>query len=195
MHEYDDGVTRTKLVSALDVAHALARELELATGLLPRDALWWARTPTGVRVAVWREPRVWAVRLKAEFGARPRRFKLPMPGLVFVCGPRGVDPHVFAAAARPRGPRDQLFCCPTYNVFRTGRICTGTHPFPADADRVPDAFFESFFSRTGDTAGGKSRRHPEDVGELWAELDGEAEFPVDDLVPQLTVADAMRLGA
>lgn len=45
-----------------------------------------------------------------------------------------------------------------------------------------------------DTARGKSRRHPEDVGRLWAELDGRAEFPLDDLEPQLRVADAMRIG-
>src|SRR3954466_5117746 len=59
VHDYAGGAVRTKLVSALDVAHALARELDLTSGVLPPDALWWARTASGVRVAVWREPRVW----------------------------------------------------------------------------------------------------------------------------------------
>jgi len=58
LHDYAGSVVRTKLVSALDVAHALARELDLATGILPPDTLWWSRTATGVRVAVWREPRI-----------------------------------------------------------------------------------------------------------------------------------------
>ena len=56
------------------------------------------------------------------------------------------------------------------NVFADARVCTGTHQFPADPARVPEAFFQSFFSVTGDTAGGKSRRHPTDIGPLWREL-------------------------
>src|SRR5690242_7702716 len=63
VHDYAGRVVRTKLVSALDVANALARELDLASGVLPPDTLWWARTASGVRIAVWREPRVWTVRL------------------------------------------------------------------------------------------------------------------------------------
>src|SRR6476646_4725139 len=62
MHDYADGVARTRLVSALDIAHALARELDLDTGLLPREALWWSKTAAGIRVAVWREPKVWTIR-------------------------------------------------------------------------------------------------------------------------------------
>lgn len=37
--DYAGGVVRTKLVSDLDVAHALARELDLASGVLPWDTL------------------------------------------------------------------------------------------------------------------------------------------------------------
>jgi hypothetical protein len=59
---------------------------------------------------------------------------------------------------------------------------------------VPGAFFESHFSVTGDTKAGKSRRHPDDVGKLWRELDGRERYPLDDLVAQFTVADAMNLG-
>ena len=79
-------------------------------------------------------------------------------------------------------------------LFDTGRVCVGTHPFPADPARVPTAFFESYFSAHPGTARGKSRRHPEDVGRLWDELDGAREFPLDDLLPHSTVAEAMRLG-
>jgi len=60
---------------------------------------------------------------------------------------------------------------------------------------VPEAFFESYFSVTGDTGRGKSQRHMEDVGLLWAELDGQPTYPLQDLVPQLRVGDAFRIGA
>lgn len=195
LHDYGGGVVRTKLVSALDVAHALARELDLDTGLLPPEVLWWSRTSGGERVAVWREPRVWTVRLRERYDAPPRRLRLPLPGLVFVCLPARQAPYVFAAQARPKTPDDQLYHAPAYNVFSSGRVCTGSHAFPSDPARVPEEFFRSYFSATGDTARGKSRRHPDDVGALWAELDGQRTFPLEDLVPALRVADALRIGS
>jgi hypothetical protein len=194
LHDYARSVARTRLVSALDIAHALARELDLSTGLLPPDALWWAKTASGIRVALWRESRVWTVRLRERYDAAPKRLRLPMPGLVFLCMPARQAPYVFAARARPRRADDQLYRCPAYNVFDFGRVCTGSHLFPADPEKVPEAFFESYFSATADTARGKSARHPEDVGLLWAELKGKPVFPLEDLVPQLSVADAMRVG-
>ena len=194
LHDYADGVVRTRLVSAMAVAHALARELEVDTGLLPPGALWWANTAHGPRLAIWREPRVWTVRLREEYGAEPRRFRLPMPGLVFVCLPARQPPYVFAAAERPRKLTDTLYHCPAYNVFASGRVCPGTHTFPADPARVPEEFFASFFSRAGN-ADGRSRRCPDDIGRLWVELDGQATYPIDDLMPALRVSDALRIGA
>jgi PRTRC genetic system protein B len=127
-------------------------------------------------------------------GGAPRKLRLPFPGLVFVCLPARQAPHVFAAKERPRAPDAQLFHCPAFNVFKSGRVCVGSHAFPADPARVPEAFFESHFSAAGDTAGGKSQRHPDDIGKLWRELDGRERYPLDDLVAQLTVADAMNIG-
>jgi hypothetical protein len=193
LHDYARGVVRTRLVSALDVAHALARELDLDTGVLPREALWWAKTAVGTRVAVWREPRVWTVRLRERVDAPPRRLRLPMPGLVFVCLPARQAPYVFAAPARPRTLEDQLYRCPTYNVFASGRVCPGSHTFPADPARVPEAFFECHFSATVDTARERSRRYADDIGRLWAELDGQRAYPLDDLVPHVRVAEAMKV--
>jgi hypothetical protein len=85
-----------------------------------------------------------AARAVRRYDALPRRLRLPMPGLVFVAAPGRQPPHVFAAKARPRSPDDQLFACPSYNVFPSGAVCTGTHAFPADPARVPEAFFRSF---------------------------------------------------
>lgn len=194
MHDYADGVVHTRLVSASDVAHALAREVDLTSGLLPPETLWWANTAEGVRVAVWRAPRVWTVRLRERYDAPPRRLRLPMPGLVFVCLAGAHAPYVFAAKARPKSPDDELYHCPTYNVFATSRVCTGSHAFPSNPARVPEEFFRSFFSATVDTAKGKSRRHPGDIGGLWSELRGKTAYPLDDLVPAMRAGEAMRIG-
>jgi len=195
VHDYAGPTVKTKLVAALDVAHALARELDLSTGLLPADALWWAKTSSGIRVAIWREPRVWSVRLRESYDAPPRRLRLPMPGLVFVCLPARQPPYVFAAQRRPHNLDDDLFHCPTFNVFDSGRVCTGSHAFPSDPSRVPEEFFRSHFSATGDTARGKSRKYPDDVRQLWSEIRGKRQYPLDDLVPQMGVTDALRIGA
>jgi PRTRC genetic system protein B len=193
LHEYASGVTSSRLVSALDVAHALARELDLSTGLLPAEALWYTKTSAGSRLAIWRPAQVWTMRLREQYGHRPRRFRLPMPGLVFVCLATGQAPYVFAAASRPRSLDDRLYHCPTFNVFRDGRVCPGTHLFPRDASRIPEDFFRSHFSPTGDSRG-RSHRHPENLLALWTELDGAREFPLDDLVPAISIADALRVG-
>jgi PRTRC genetic system protein B len=194
LHDFAEKVTRTRLVSTLDVAHALARELDLDTGLLPPETLWWAKTAIGVRVAVWREPKVWTIRLRERYDAQPRRLRLPMPGLAFVCLPGRQPPYVFAAKTRPTATTDVLYRCPTYNVFDTGRVCTGSHDFPADAAKVPEAFFESYFSAVESTGRSRSRQHPDDIGALWTELRGHRSYPLEDLVPHGTVADVMRIG-
>jgi hypothetical protein len=149
------GGGRTRLVSALDVAHALARDLDLDTGLLPPDALWWARRASGVRVAVWREPRVWTVKLRERYDAPPRRLRLPMPGLVFVCMPGGQPPYVFAAPTRPRTVDAELCHCPTYiiwNVDGVPRIPGTPLRGGEDSDRLPH-LHSGRVARSGDGQG------------------------------------------
>src|SRR5438034_993995 len=115
LHEYADGVDSSRLVSTIDIAHALASELDLDTGLLPPETLWYVKTAAGPRVALWCPPRVWSVRLQETYGQSPRRFRLPMPGLVFLCLPAAQAPYVFAAKARPKTGDGELYHCPTWN--------------------------------------------------------------------------------
>lgn len=196
-YDYAGGRVKVAAVSALDVAHALASELDLTTGILPPDTLWLAKTGTGTRLALWVPPQVRMVRLRERYDAPPRRLRLPFPGLIFLLLPDSQAPYVFAAPERPASTAAQLFHAPAFNVFDSGRVCVGTHRFPTDPAKVPAAFFTSYFSAAMDTARRKSQRHPEDVGRLWAELHAAKAmtYPVADLVPHLAVADAMRIGA
>ena len=88
------------------------------------------------------------------------RLRLPMPGLLFVCSP-GRAPWVYAAASRPTDPEQQLFRSPTFNTFGDGRVCTGSHTFPEALNEIPESFFESYFSMTGDVRN-RSKKHPDD---------------------------------
>ena len=183
--------TWVRTVSADEIANVFIRHLGFSSGLLPENSLWWNQGETGQVVALWRPPQVWPVALQREAFQPPARLRLPMPGLVFVCSP-GRAPWVYAALERPTDPEQQLYRAPAFNVFRDGRVCPGSHRFPEEVGRIPESFFQSFFSLTGDSQG-RSKQHPDNLQALWEELDGKAEYPLEDLVPQCTVGHAMAV--
>ena len=195
----DDGRVTLALVDIAEVARALSAGVSLASGILPGDepgpnALFWARSNGATRLGIWVGPRVWRLSLRSpEPGGRDRRLRLPFPGLLFVCRPDASGAYVFAAARRPKSVDDVLHHCPAPNVFASGKICPGDHAFVRDPLRLPSEFFLSKFRITGDTRGGKSRKHPDDVSRLWDELVGLGAFPSEDLVPMLTVRQACDL--
>lgn len=186
----DKGIITTRAVSARDVALAFLREFPLGSGLLPERALWWAQGKEGVEVALWQPPRVWPVALETEPFKPPRRMKLPMPGLIFICSP-GRSPNVYAAKRRPASPEDVIYHAPLFNVFRDGRTCPGTHKYPEDLRELPESFFTSFFTPTADYRG-RSKKYPDDLLRLWEELDGKGRYPLRDLVPLGKVKDIMK---
>ena len=174
-----------RTVSADEIANVFTQHLGFSSGLLPRDALWWNQGETGQMVVLWRPPQVWPVALQREAFKPPARLRLPMPGLVFVCSP-GRAPWGYAALERPTDPDEQLFRMPAFNVFGDGRVCPGSHRFSEEVGLIP----ESFFSMTGDSRN-RSKKHPDNLHALWEELDGKTEYPVEDLVPQCTVAQVI----
>lgn len=187
LHQFkeDGSIAMPRLVSALDIARAFTRELRTSSGVLPGGTLWWQLGPEGEEVALWRPPRVWKVALALEAFQPPRRFSLPLPGLVFVCAP-GRPPKVHAATQRPFSAGQVLYKAPLFNVFGDGRTCPGTHRYPEKVEEVPESFFTSFFSPAGDSQG-RSKKHPKDLLALWEELDGKKHYPLRDLIPLGTV--------
>ena len=180
-----------RTVSADEIARVFTEHLGFSSGLLPRETLWWNQGETGQVVALWRPPKVWPVALQREAFKPPARLRLPMPGLVFVCSP-GRAPWVYAAKTRPTDPEQQLYRAPAFNVFGDGRVCPGSHRFPEEVQGIPLSFFQSFFSLTGDIRN-RSKKHPDNLLALWEELDGKSKYPLQDLVPQCTVAQAMAV--
>ncbi len=186
---FDGESVWVRTVSADEIANVFTQHLGFSSGLLPPDALWWNQGETGQVVALWRPPQVWPVALQREAFKPPARLRLPMPGLVFVCSP-GRAPWVYGALNRPAHPEEQLYRMPAFNVFSDGRVCQGSHKFPEEVAQIPESFFQSYFSGTGDSRN-RSKKHPEDLHALWEELDGESEYPVEDLVPHGTVAQVI----
>ena len=188
---FEDDTAWVRTVSADEIAGVFTQHLGFSSGLLPQEALWWNQGETGQVVGLWRPPQVWPVALQREAFKPPARLRLPMPGLLFVCSP-GRAPWAYAALNRPTDPEQHLFRIPAFNVFRDGRVCPGSHRFPEEVGLIPESFFQSFFSSTGDTRD-RSKKHPDNLHTLWEELDGKTEYPIEDLVPQCTVAHAMAV--
>jgi len=190
MHLIEEGVISTRMVHARDVALALLREVPLTSGLLPEGALWWGQGRDGPRIALWQPPQVWSAALEVEPFKPPRRFRLPMPGLIFICSPVR-PPQVYAAKRRPRTLQDTVYHAPLFNLFRDGRSCPGSHKYPEEIGEIPESFFASFFTATADHQG-RSKKYPNDLLRLWEELDGKRRYPLRDLVPLGKVEDILR---
>jgi len=190
MHLIEKGVISTKIVSARDIALALLEEVPLSSGLLPEGALCWGHGKEGPEVALWQPPRVWRVSLQLEPSSPPRRFKLPMPGLIFIASP-GKAPRVYAAKKRPRTAKDIIYHAPLFNLFHDGRTCPGSHRFPDNIVETPQSFFASFFTAEADYRG-RSKKYPNDLLRLWEELDGKKRYSLGDLVPLGKVEDIMK---
>ena len=188
---FESESTWVRTVSADEIASVFTQHLGFSSGLLPENALWWNQGETGQVVALWRPPQMRPVALQREAFKPPARLRLPMPGLVFVCSP-GRAPWVYAALRRPTDPEEQLFRAPAFNVFGDGRVCPGSHRFPEEVGLIPESFFQSYFSLTGDSRD-RSKKHPENLLALWEAIDGKNEYPNEDLIPQCTVAHAMAV--
>ena len=191
VYRYDRHYTCAKNVSADDLARAFTQHASFPSGLLPKNTLWTKHTPTGLVVAIFREAQIWQAALQTDPFSPPERFELPMPPLVFIHN-AGKSPWVFAAKKRPTSPAEDLYHSPTFNTFSDGRVCPGTHKFPDSTGEIPESFFLSYFSMTGNTQG-RSANHPDSLLDLWREINQKEQYPLEDLIPFSTVRAAMEI--
>lgn len=188
---FEGETVTSKVVSAMDVAHALASELSFGSGLLPPGTIWWRNTRSGAVVALYVEPHVRQVALQTDIKKPPRRYKIPMPGLIFLCR-TGIAPWVFAVKNKPKKETDIVYRAPLANIHANGRSCAGTHKYPARLEDMVQSFFTSFFSATADLHH-RSEHFPENVIHLWEFLNGKTKFPLVDLVRHGTISDLMNM--
>lgn len=187
----DKGIITTRMVSARDISLAVLSETVLNSGLLPKDALWWRQTKNGIEIALWRSPKVWRIALQEEALKPARRFKLPMPGLIFVCA-AGKPPWVYAVKKRPRSTGESVYHAPLFNVYASGNSCAGTHKYPLDISKIPESFFSAFFTKA-DVFESRSQKYPDNLLKLWEDIDGKPTFPMGDLVRMGTIEDLLNV--
>ena len=194
MHLFEgDGTAEVRMVSPTDIARALATDLTSTSPLLPESAIMWAQSRHGDLILMYRPPQKTRLALAKELGQPPKRFNIPMPPLLFAVNPGAVSPWVYAVKGRPQSLEAPIFKAPCWNVFASGRVCPGTHTFPRDPALVPDSFFQSLFSRSGDNAE-RSRKYP-DLEARWDALAKARRYPLTDLAPMYDGPKPMTLGA
>ncbi|MBN2003949.1 MAG: hypothetical protein JXA21_11395 [Anaerolineae bacterium] len=149
----------------------------VATGLLPRECLFFAEANGAVRLGIYLPPRVRTLMANGDVPL----MTIPLPGMVFVGNGTGYS--IFAVKQRPAEPSERLFHAPLPNVYPEGRICAGSVRFPAcSAATIHTAaalFFASGFN--SDLSRDKCHSHPGNVLALWQELTSAGEFPLDEL--------------
>jgi hypothetical protein len=188
LYTLDNGVITALHVSADDVATSLLSIANLSTGLLPENALWHVRRELECETAIYEPPRVRRLAVALEAFKAPERFTIPVPPLIFICNPRK-PPRVFAVKRRPQKPDEPLFSAPFFNIYSDGRSCPGTQAYPEDVGKIPEMFFVSFFSLS--LLRKVSVAHPDSIYALWKSLEGQKEYPLDDLVKCGTLKDVL----
>lgn len=188
---FEGEAVNTKVVSAMDVAHALASDLSFGTGLLPPGTIWWENTRSGPVFALYVEPKVRKVALQEVANQPPRRFTIPLPGFIFLCSPGG-PPWVFAVKKKPTKESDIVYRAPLCNINRNGHSCPGNHRYPERVADIVQSFFMSFFSATADLQN-RSQMFPTNIVLLWEFLDKKKTFPMGDLVKHGIVKDLMNM--
>ncbi|MCI0578780.1 MAG: prokaryotic E2 ligase family D protein [Chloroflexi bacterium] len=175
---FEDGRVTTYPVSIHDVAQACAG-VEMFTGLLPANTLFWKRQGDTTTLAIAVPAQRWQVQWADGAG-----YHLPLPPFIFAGS--GTFYYAYAVKQRPRHRFTRLWHMPCPNVHPNGRICPGDTPFPACSAETIEPALRLFLEGSrfnGDLVLGKCQAYPNDVRRLWQELDGRNRFPLPQLVP------------
>lgn len=170
-------VTEKYVVDPAEVAAALAG-IDLGSGLLPENCLFWSKKGGWDRLGIYLPPKTWLVTVRNE----PRAWRVPLPGLILTGHEYSYS--LWAVAERPADRQAPLYLAPCPNVSLEG-VCRGSAPFPrAGATtlwQAVDAYFSSKFNR--DLSNHKSRAYPDCVLDQWQALHqaGAEVYPPDDL--------------
>lgn len=173
----EDGRFTTYPISVHDVVSACTN-VELSSGLLPPNTLFWKQQANQSVLGVYIPARRWQVQTEE------RHYHIPMPPFVFVGN--GSTYRIFAVKKRPLSEADRLYHAPCPNVYTTGGICQGSTPFPTCSPQTIQQALQLFMEGSlfnSDLSRDKCKSYSEDVRQLWEELNGRRRFPLSELVP------------
>ncbi len=202
VYTYDKETITRKIVSAMDIVHALAKEMTYSTDILPKNTLWWSNTAAGPVFAIFEEAKVRTLAIQYEANKAPKRYTIPVPPCLFICQP-GHAPRIFAVKRRPVNITEAVYHAPFPNIFTDGTSCGGNNQYPTDPGKIPNSFWISFFTDHGDLQK-RSKKFPKNLIRLWEHLEEQNKafhagsnphgnvYPLEDLVQCGTVEEIMK---
>jgi hypothetical protein len=117
-----------------DETAAAIANINLTSGLLPRECLFWGKLEGTDRLGVYIPPQVWPVVVRDESQASStgsgQAWRVPLPGLIFVG--HSYDYSLWAVTERPAVESAPLYLAPCPNISLKG-VCRGNAPFPKAA--------------------------------------------------------------
>lgn len=132
--------------------------------------VWW--TPSAVRP-------IWFDTADRKFNKSMNGAKVTHPALLFCVTGSGFAVFALACESRPL-PNTPIFRAPYYNVYESGRMCTGNAAvpkllMPSNIDKFEEAFFKSAF--THNAVGNRLVQHPGGHNAFWTELRARGKHP------------------
>lgn len=175
---YENGTAvATFPVDSDDVAASLSG-YPVFSGLLPPHTLGWGRKGGKDFICIYVPPQL----RQLSVAGYKESLLVPFPGLIF--SGWGKQYRIFATTDPMPTESSELYLAPTANLGDMG-VCQGSVTFPTASPgtihEAVRAFFESGFN--AHLSGGKSKKHPDNIVKLWAELSQARakEYPLEDL--------------
>ena len=181
-------------ISPKALSKALGEKVVMRSGLLNPNIISVKEQGDTRTVVAYRPPQVTAIWLDGV----DEPYNMPMPGMLMqrtIRGGRPTNYSIWAVKRRPMDESDQLYHAPLPNIGSTGS-CWGTVQRPGpdqikDNDLSPD-WAQFLGSRFGNhMTGNRSRKYDKDVRKLYGELVGQDRYPLDDLMPTMTIAEVI----
>lgn len=208
----ENGVINSKIVDPEDIARALANQVKIDTGILPRNTRYYAKKDNG-GVIVLEMPEHTR---RIEHSRVGESYIVPMPYTCFVIfyhtnNDRYSDTYyvyqtfLFATMGPILDSSTVLYRFPFGNVGSNGLVCWGTVQMPtvsslSELSIVPELLLGSKFN--GDLGAGSFMEfeHPDNpnvrifqIAHLMRYLDGKDSFPYEILVRNGILKDVLKI--
>lgn len=186
-------------VSPADVATALTTTMSVDTGILAPDTLYVRVEGAQRTIAGYRRPQKTALWLEGS----DTPVHTPLPGLILIrttTSNHNPAYSIWAVTERPIDTAATLYHTPLPNIYAHGGVCWGTVKRVDDASLIHTSLDEDWAQILGSSFGNhnvhnKSRKHPDDVREMYFELERRRArvYPRKDLIEaKRTLSDVLK---
>lgn len=192
-----NGSSTRKYVNFEDIEEIFKRNINLDTGILPRNTIYYARENGNHIVVLQRDPEKTEISYHKRGSSEVKKYTVPTPYSIFgfvVKERRIVESFLVASQMPILEMTTQIYQFPFGNVFGDFRICWGRQTLPSIRSPrflagLPSLFYAAPFN--GDLSDGIFQGY-HNLEHLFEEINGREMFPYNTLLPAGTFEDFLR---